>query len=181
MTPEAFRSWLRAWLSAHPWHAPDPSTKASYTDQVMRRVHSLPRSRPAASVSTVGWWRRPRLVLAFSGAAAVALLAVTVVGRPSAQLSRRIDRDLHVLAAVGETPEDATALSTDALEDALRSADHLVVAEATPAADDEAWIDRTTQLLTEVDALSDDSSTGSPSEDWLQEFKTLDETELATS
>jgi len=139
-----FLSRLKGWLARHPLKTPSASLRASYVEEVMARIRQTPRSLPVLS-----WLPRPRLALALGTAFAGVLAFVVLihpalsgkggVNRASNQMARQVEQDWQVLATVGELEE----LPLDDLAEEVQAIDQMMLAEAEPAVDDEAWIDET--------------------------------------
>ncbi|MBI3087950.1 MAG: hypothetical protein HYY91_03590 [Candidatus Omnitrophica bacterium] len=204
MSPDEFLASLKGWLARHPVRRPADEPQAAYTVQVMERVRlSRPhgallrlrlrdflrdplRGYPRRS-SALGWLLRPQPLLAFAGAAAAAAVGFAVLIPPygRAGLAERVDRDIEVLAQV-----DAGVVaglleeSLDGVAQELQLLNQMRVAELEEAADEEAWLEDTLELLNDVegvDAASGLSGEDASIEELLQELEQLDATVSASS
>lgn len=185
-----FATWFQTWLTRHPLKAPGQMDRARFTQDVMARI-TAPASAPTAGLSlsnirlVLGW---PRLALIAATVAVGVLIFIGTVHRAQVQLAGAIDQDAQVMTAFDELLPMAPAGNGTTPEDVaqeLQVADLLVLAESTPS--DDQWLDQTLQLLQQLDedVPADVTGTGGnaseSSEDWLNELRQIDETELAAS
>ena len=181
-----FADWLTSWLARHPLKPPSEEDRVRYTAEVMERVKALAptphysdRSRAPNLVRGWGW---PRLGLALAAAAAAFACILGLHAASQHQLAQRAGRDAAVLAALGEPEgEPFTPDDMDALADDLELSDTLTLAES--PSQGEAWLERTLQLLQDVDdeSMEDLSGSADPSnpDEWLEDLRDLDESEFA--
>lgn len=162
-----FLTWLRTWLTRHPLKEPAETERASYTAEVMARVRAvgpLPGGSPArVPVRPWAWWSHylrqvvgwPRFAVAMATAAGVAV-AVGTFSQERPHLARQLPQDVRISepAALAQSP------STD-----------------------EEWLERTLQLLEQLeeDPSAETAGDGADEEDWLQELQWLDDSELSTA
>jgi hypothetical protein len=112
------------------------------------------------------------------------LIVVGAVRRSQAQLASAIDRDAQLIAAVDElvpTSPAGNGASPDELAQELQAEDLLMLAESSPAAEDDQWLDQTMQLLEQLDEDLPGDVSNDASDDWLNELQQIDETELAAN
>jgi len=166
-----FLARLNAWLTRHPLKTPSESFRASYVEEVMARIRTTPRPSP------VLWFPRSRLALALGTAFAGVLAFAVLMNRAPSQMARQVEQDWQVLATVGELPE----LPLGDLTEEMQAIDQMMLAQAEPALDEEAWIDETLELLNDLDEEPEVSSDEEVLEEWLRELEVLDEEELASS
>lgn len=175
MTTADFLSWLKDWFSRHPLKAPAESLQASYREEVMARIRTAQAPAPAFQ-----WLPRPRLAFALGTAVACLLALVVLTPHPSTQLTQEVEQAWQLLSELGE---DTLTLDLSDLDEEVKTLDQLMLAEAQPAMDDEPWIAQTLELLEglEADESIPPSLDDTSDEDWLDEFRWLDEAELASS
>lgn len=172
MKPFDFLTWLNHWVARHPLRTPPESLQASYTEEVMRRIHTTQALTPAWR-----WGWRPQLTLAWGTALACLLAVVLVMKRTPIPLAGEVERDWQLLAEVGEGHD----LPSSNLDDEVQMVDRLVLAEASPS-EDETWIRQTLELLNDVDEQTDATSENQDNPDgWLKDLEQLDDAELASS
>ena len=180
-----FTTWLQQWLARHPLKMRDLNAedRARFTQTVMQRM-------PApASAATPGWRAllasllRPQLAL---GMAAAAILAVLLVGRQApgpaavAQAGPSVEERALIVAALNDPTSDVlAAVDEQALADELMAQDALMLAEATPTADEQ-WLNQTLELLQQFDEDVSSDGAEASDEEWLQDLQLLDDAELST-
>lgn len=184
-----FSSWLAQWLKRHPMKdvGDDPQR---FTQNVMARV----REEKTSSQSLwglLGDWGWPRLALACGGVAATVVLAVMLIAGPmqKTQLAGRaasvdeISKSIALLAAIDELSAGEPIYAED-MEDTAESLDRvelLMFAEEKVAQTEDQWLEQTLLLLNQFDEDVPQDSLGEDNEneeDWLREFKMLDEADL---
>ena len=167
-----FLTWLKDWLTRHPLATPPEPLQASYIEEVMRRIRTASAPSPVFR-----WFPQPHSAFALGTAVACLLVVVAVVNRPPMRLAKQVEQDWQVLSDVGELTE---LLPHDLAEEA-KTLDRLMLAEAEPLVDDEAWVDETLELLNEVEEDHDTALDAETVENLLEELERLDESELAAS
>ncbi len=166
-----FLDWLKRWVARHPLRTPPESLQVSYTEQVMRRIKTPLAPTPA-------WRWQPQLAMTWATALACLLAVVVVMKRTPTQLASEVEHEWQLLAEVGEGHE----LSSSNLDDDVQMMDRLMLAEASPSEEDEAWIRQTLELLNDVDEQPDAASADQENpEEWLKDLELLDGAELASS
>ena len=151
---------LLAWLTRHPLKGPSSIDRAQYTAEVMARVKAPAQPAPAP----------PARRLLSPGRAAQFWLPWPPACRAAAQAWR--------LALTMATVAAGILLMLTVTHPTSRRMFQLAQSQA---AEDQ-WLDDTLQLLDELDENVSDEATGNASqEDWLEELKQLDDTELAAS
>ncbi len=164
-----FSAWLRDWLSRHPLQEPPDADRRRYTGEVMARVKALQGATEPPAVQPVSRWLRwPRVTLALATGAAGIVVAVGVLrftpppGHP-APASHPVVRGLSPPRAADEPAQQDTQL-----------------AESSPGED--YWLERTWQLLEELDERFPNEDTAESSdEQWLEELQWIDESEMTAS
>ena len=166
-----FLGWLRGWIGHHPLKTPPDS--ASYTVEVMARVHAASQRMPAFRWAAQPWW-----VLAV-GTVAAAWAVTVVVGRSPQRLAETVSHETELLAQVdGDT---LLSVSPDSVEQEVALMDRMVLAQAEGEPDDEAWLEDTLELLNATGEDVEIPSADDASDGWLQELETLDDREAASS
>lgn len=172
-----FLDWLKGWLSRHPLRRPSEEPQASYTVRVMERIRA---SRSPGF--GWGWLTRPRLALA-TGAAVAAWLVVVSVPRPMtpARMAKAVERDVQLLAQLNEDPSPILAALPGGLEQEAAWLERILLAEARDAADDEAWLEETLELLNAAGEDVPLPSGEDAADEWLRELELLDDQEITSS
>lgn len=184
MNRDTFLGWLTGWLSRHPLRTPASSGSSAYAKHVMARIRALssPKRRiiPVTWAGLIAWVRGPRLALALSAATALVVAGFTLrFGIPHRTLvMAHLDRELQVLAEVEALPDPlALEPSAETLEEELRFMDRMMLAQAGPVDEDEAWIEETLELLDEVEEVpKDPTQDPQAADEWWEELQELDET-----
>ncbi|MBI1991902.1 MAG: hypothetical protein HYY59_03450 [Candidatus Omnitrophica bacterium] len=177
-----FTTWLQAWLSRHPLKGPSGVERARFTDEVMARVRALGLTSKEilAADPLRRWVPWPRFALAIATASATVALVVGVVDHSNRQLATGIARDARLLATLDERDGDLVLDDdVDILHDELAMTDTIVLAEQ--ASSDEEWLAQTLELLDQLDeGLPSETASDGVEEDWLDELRLLDESDLPT-
>ncbi|MBI3324915.1 MAG: hypothetical protein HYZ92_06505 [Candidatus Omnitrophica bacterium] len=188
MSANRFSSWLSDWLRRHPLKSPSASVHQGYVGEVMARIRSL---APSASATPQPLWVRQLRQWFSSPALAGGLAAVALIVsvglwlravRNPARLARAIETAAGTLEEVQDDDqagltEELAPSAQDELAGPLRQVDAMVLAEATGDSERE-WIDRTFELLDQVEESERDSE---DSGQWLDELRRLDDAELRGS
>ena len=180
-----FTTWFRAWLSRHPLRPPMAHNRQQYTVEVMARVREL-SSTPAVSSAPLRppfVWGWPRLALSLATVAAGAVIAVGLTHRANEQRASHAAQDTMLLALLDQEPESLLGDDSDVLASDLETVDTMTLAESIPS-EDETWLERTLEVLDQVDEDSGshaDPQDTSSSDDFIDELRLLDESELSSS
>ena len=164
--------WLQTWLKRHPLKEPADLDDARYTAEVMDRINTSPHLSPAAfRLDGIWWWLSwPRLALSVASAAVAVALAVGLRHGASGRLAERLEHEAAVVASLeGESPEPFGADGAERLADEVDTMDALILlAESVPS--DSEWIERTAQLLHQLDEDVPGESLESSPDDlpWLE-------------
>ena len=190
MNRDSFLMWLRTWLTQHPVRRPAQGDDPAYARQVLTRIGRLQPERPSILADALDAWLSPARLSLASGVLAAALLVVIVARHQQpAAVAAQISREAAVIAQAADPADDplADVLNSHAVESDLRMIDHDMMLAESGAADDEAWISETLQLLNDVNEDTDtttntDTNNSASVDQWLKELQTLDASELkATS
>jgi len=176
MDRKRFLSWLTGWISKNPLRNPPQTSKASYTDEVMRKIQA--QDAPAPLV--VRWIPAPRLAWS-TGMVAASLVVWFMIGTPFAPgiSPEGIQQELAVLIELDE-PVD---LPISELRLQIAEVDNWVFAEAEIMSqqEDEIWIEESLELFNEFEEDSLGDTDDESLDDLLEELWLLDESELASS
>ena len=177
-----FATWFRTWLIQHPLKTPTGHDPAWYTAQVMQRVRAMDEPHPVPASG----WRWPSWVsvgLIAATATVGFLLVIGVLKQSQTRLANQLLQESETLAQLDEhsTSEPVMDNDMEGLAQELQLHDTLVLAESTPS--DDQWVEQHLQLFDQLDEdpATEDTSQPSSEEDWLQELKRLDESELGSS
>lgn len=167
-TLEQWTANLQRWLARHPLKNPPAGVQADYTREVMRRIRLAEAPAPVYRWAPQRVWR-PRMVFAMATVAACALVAIVMIPGRQAQVARQVERDVTVLASLEDAVTDVVPPSDDEIAEELAMLDELMMlAQQTPAADDEAWIEQTLKIFEQLD-------NGAPLDDLLPDSAESDE------
>jgi hypothetical protein len=118
-----------------------------------------------------------------ASAAAGLLIFLGVFRQSNAQIADQLVAESNALSLLDETTlaEPAVEYDVDELAQELQYHDTFLLAEATPS--DDQWIEESLKLLDQLDqesVLDDAEPLSNDEDDWLEELRQLDESELSS-